>query len=121
MFCENCGAKIPEGVYFCENCGAKAEETQNTSPEEYYKADPDYTEPLNTTKWIILGVLSSIFCCMLGGIITVVYAAKANGNVSSGDIETAKENFKTAKQWFLATMIIAAIELVFGLLISLAG
>lgn len=21
MFCENCGAKIPDGALFCENCG----------------------------------------------------------------------------------------------------
>ncbi|MBQ3237388.1 MAG: CD225/dispanin family protein [Oscillospiraceae bacterium] len=122
MFCRNCGAEIPDGVYFCEKCGAKTEEQQNIYAGEFYENAPaDYTEPLNTTKWIILGVLSAFFCCMLGGIVTTVYAAKANGNVGAGDIEQARDNLKTAKQWFLATMIIAAIEFVFGLLIALAG
>ena len=101
---------------------SKTEEQQNVYAGEFYENAPaDYTEPLNTTKWIILGVLSAFFCCMLGGIVTTVYAAKANGNVGAGDIEQARDNLETAKQWFLATMIIAAIEFVFGLLIALAG
>lgn len=110
MYCRKCGCEIPDGIYFCPHCGQKTEEPQNTYSGEFYEHEPsDYKEPLNTTLWIILGVISAFFCCMLGGIITTVYAAKANGNVNSGDIETAKENLKTAKGWFIATVIIGVV------------
>lgn len=66
MFCRNCGAEIPDGVYFCEKCGAKTEEQQNIYAGEFYENAPaDYTEPLNTTKWIIPGVLSAFFAVCL--------------------------------------------------------
>jgi len=41
MFCENCGAKISEGMKFCENCGAKIEPIEKTpgSIEEQKKYD----------------------------------------------------------------------------------
>ncbi len=120
MYCKNCHAEIPEGVYFCPNCGERTEELQNTYSGEFHENEPaDYKEPLNTTLWIVLGVLSAFFCCMLGGIITTVYAAKANGNVNSGDIETAKENLKTAKGWFIATIIIGALTTFFSVLGSI--
>ena len=32
MFCEKCGAQIPEGSVFCENCGAKIEYEQQAPP-----------------------------------------------------------------------------------------
>lgn len=120
MYCRNCGSEIPDGVYFCPNCGEKTEEPQNTYAGEFHENEPaSYKEPLNTTLWIILGVLSAFFCCMLGGIITTVYAAKASGNVNSGDIETAKENLKTAKGWFIATIIIGALTAFFSVLGSI--
>ncbi|MBR3610646.1 MAG: CD225/dispanin family protein [Oscillospiraceae bacterium] len=120
MLCRKCGTEINDGVYFCPNCGEKTEVPQNTFSGEYYKNEPaSYKEPLNTTLWIILGVISAFFCCLPGGIITTVYAAKASGNTNSGDIETAKENLKTAKGWFIATIIISAIITFFGVLGSI--
>lgn len=41
MYCENCGAKIPEGSKFCENCGYK----QNYKNEDFKISDTvDRTE-----------------------------------------------------------------------------
>ena len=35
MFCEQCGAPIPEGAKFCENCGAPVpQETAPVAPPE---------------------------------------------------------------------------------------
>ncbi|MBQ9604570.1 MAG: zinc ribbon domain-containing protein, partial [Firmicutes bacterium] len=32
MFCEKCGAQLPEGATFCEKCGNKTETDNNTAP-----------------------------------------------------------------------------------------
>lgn len=110
MNCKNCGAEIDEKDSFCPYCGEKHEQiiTPNTVHREG-NCEEEVSEAPNTTLWIIIGVLSALFCCMIGGIVTTVYAAKASGNVSAGDIELAKHNIKNAKTWFITTIVIGIV------------
>ena len=71
-------------------------------------------EQLNTTLWIILGVVSALFCCTIGGIVTTVYAAKASGSEKAGDYYEAEDNLKKAKNWFIATVIVGIITFFIG-------
>ncbi|MBR3963370.1 MAG: CD225/dispanin family protein [Oscillospiraceae bacterium] len=118
MFCKNCGREIGKDENFCPGCGAKleywnvSEDSPNTVRRE---GSSDYEEP-NATLWIVIGVLSSIFCCLIGGIGTTVYAAKASGNISAGDFEQAKENIETSKKWFIATVIVGVITFFIGMI-----
>ncbi len=118
MHCKNCGKEISKNDSFCPGCGTKLEywNVSEESPNTVRRVGTsDYEEP-NATLWIVIGVLSSIFCCLIGGIGTTVYAAKASGNISAGDIRQAEENIETAKKWFLATVIVGAITFFIGLI-----
>ena len=117
-FCKNCGKELSENDSFCPNCGTKLEYwnvSENSPNTVCREGAPVYEEP-NATLWIVIGVLSAIFCCLIGGIGTTVYAAKASGNISAGDIAQANENIEKAKKWFLATVIVGAIVFFIGLL-----
>ena len=117
-FCKNCGKELGESDRFCPSCGTKLDywNVSESSPNTIHReGSPDYEKP-NATLWIIIGVLSSVFCCLIGGIGTTVYAAKASENVKFQDFETANENIETAKKWFLATVIIGVISFVIGLI-----
>lgn len=55
MFCEQCGAKLPEGAKFCAGCGAKTEPVQSTytaaaEPATMHPVPPPqgYTSPAQT-------------------------------------------------------------------------
>lgn len=116
--CKNCGKELSENDSFCPNCGTKLEYwnvSENSPNTVCREGAPVYEEP-NATLWIVIGVLSAIFCCLIGGIGTTVYAAKASGNISAGDIAQANENIEKAKKWFLATVIVGAIVFFIGLL-----
>ncbi len=117
-FCKNCGKELAENDSFCPNCGAKLEywNVSESSPNTIQREGTSVYEEPNATLWIIIGVLSAFFCCLIGGIGTTVYAAKASGNISAGDIAQANENIETAKKWFLATVIVGVIVFFVGLL-----
>lgn len=116
MFCKNCGSEIRENDSFCPNCGSKNEywNVSETAPNTVRREGPTEFEEPNTTLWLILGILSCLFCCLAGGIGTTVYAAKASENVKSRDYETANENIATAKKWFIATIIVGIITFFIG-------
>ena len=117
-FCKNCGKELAENDWFCPNCGTKLEyfNVSESAPNTIQREDPQVYEEPNATLWIVIGVLSALFCCLIGGIGTTVYAAKASGNISAGDIDQANRNIETAKKWFLATIIIGVIEIFIALL-----
>ena len=48
MYCNNCGAQLPDGTAFCTNCGGKTDGTQgNAQPQQQYgqQAQQQYAQP----------------------------------------------------------------------------
>lgn len=41
MFCNNCGANVPEGSKFCHECGTKVGEIQASAPAQQPQAAPE--------------------------------------------------------------------------------
>ena len=116
MICKNCGAEINDDSAFCKYCGEKTgnPETIFNTPFPNNKKAYVPEEQLNTTLWIILGVVSALFCCTIGGIVTTVYAAKASGSEKAGDYYEAEDNLKKAKNWFIATVIVGIVTFFIG-------
>ena len=73
----------------------------------------------NTTLWIILGVLSSLFCCLITGIVTTVFAIKARNAAKKGKFVTASGYIDKAAGWYAFTVIIGVIEIVIGIVAAI--
>ena len=82
MHCTSCGARVGETDSFCANCGTSRSGNQDNVP--------DYLVP---------AILTTIFCCVPFGIVSIVYAAKVNGQIAQGDVEGAKRSSEQAKLW----------------------
>ena len=80
--CTSCGASVGDTDSFCPNCG------KSTTPDQ--SDIPNYLLP---------AILTTIFCCLPTGIVSIVYAAKVNGQIASGDLEGAKRSSEQAKLW----------------------
>ncbi|MBR5309992.1 MAG: CD225/dispanin family protein [Oscillospiraceae bacterium] len=115
MVCKKCGSEIGENDMFCPNCKEYVSINEEKPKTIHRTPEVTYEEP-NATLWIVLGILASIFCCLIGGIGTIVYAAKASGNISAGNLGLAEDNIATAKKWFIATVIIGIIGFAIGLI-----
>ncbi|MBB1086958.1 CD225/dispanin family protein [Lysobacter sp. SG-8] len=55
---------------------------------------------------LVWAILTTLFCCMPLGIVSIVYAAKVDGLRASGNVEAARAASRSAWNWALASAII---------------
>ena len=86
---------------------------------------PSGTPPPN---YLVFAILTTIFCCQILGIVSIVFAAQVNSKWNSGDIQGAMEASKNAKLWawiaFGSGLIIGVVVMllaVFGVLAGIMG
>lgn len=79
-------------------------------------------------NYLVFAILTTIFCCQILGIVSIVFAAQVNSKWNSGDLQGALEAIRNAKlrAWiaFGSGFIIAigfAILSVFGVLAGIFG
>ncbi len=65
------------------------------------------TPPLKT--YMTEAILVTIFCCLVGGIIGIVYASQASSHMAAGNEEQARISAGKAKQWVNASFWIGLI------------
>ena len=144
-YCAECGTETSRNDCFCINCGnpnyindplkepvkpikkparsvvlPKETAPKNFYDELDYSDDDEYTSvKVNTNLWIILGVLSTLFCCFISGIVTTVFALKAKNAQKKGKFATAVDYVDKAEGWLALSVIIGVIQIVAGIIVSL--
>ena len=53
----------------------------------------------DVSNYLIPAILSTIFCCMPLGVVSIIFATQVNSKVASGDIAGAMEASKKAKMF----------------------
>ena len=80
------------------HCSQPVSEMQQAKP-----APPD--------NYLALAILSTLFCCLPLGIVSIVYSAKVNNLWVMGHYDEARRTARKAKKWALAS-VIATVALV---------
>ena len=60
---------------------------------------PSASEASSVQNYMIPAILSTIFCCVPLGVVSIVFAAQVNSKVASGDMAGALESSKKAKMF----------------------
>lgn len=50
-------------------------------------------------NYLVFAILTTIFCCQILGIVSIVFAAQVNSKWNTGDIQGALDASKNAKMW----------------------
>ncbi len=50
-------------------------------------------------NYLVFAILTTIFCCLILGIVSIVFAAQVNSRWNSGDTQGALDASKNAKLW----------------------
>lgn len=109
MFCSECGATIGNNAAVCIKCGAAV--AGNRMRDGNFVSVPNH---------MVGAVLTTLFCCQIGGIIAIIYASQVNSKLAMGDIPGAQESSKTAKNWIIANVcigvLVGLISIIFSVL-----
>lgn len=80
-----------------------------STPYESAPTGPPASEPPSSN--LVFGILTTIFCCLVPGIVSIVFAAQVNSKWAVGDQAGAQEASRKARLW-------AIIALVLGILVN---
>ena len=79
-------------------------------------------------NYLVFAVLTTIFCCQVLGIVSIVFAAQVNSRWNSGDTQGALNASRNAKMWAwiaLGSGLVIGLSLiilsVFGVLAGIMG
>ncbi len=80
------------------------------------------------SNYLVFAILTTIFCCQILGIVSIVFAAQVNSRWNSGDFQGALDASRNAKLWAwiafgsgFVVVIIFAILAFFGALAGILG
>ena len=120
MFCAECGAEINDNAVICPMCGVPVA-GKGVAP-----AAPraNYAAPANNVvvpNHMVGAILTTLFCCLIGGIIAIVYASQVNTKLAQGDIAGAQAASRTANGWIIANVIFGLAIIVFYAILGAAA
>lgn len=76
------------------------------APGSYRQSDP--MPPMPNT-YMALSIIVTILCCIIGGIIAIVYSSKVSSCYNMGDYAGAQKASKTALGWIIASACVSVI------------
>jgi len=82
--------------------GYRQEQPPYQAPPQYQAPPPfqdpryQYGAPPNIPNYLVQSILVTIFCCLIGGIIAIIYSAQVNTKIAQGDYEGAQSSARTA-------------------------
>lgn len=68
---------------------------------------------------LVWGILTTVLCCQVLGIVSIVYALQVKAKYDSGDLETAQRYSDRAAMWSIASIVAGLIVTPFVMLLQL--
>jgi predicted secreted protein len=110
LYCPNCGAENSEDATYCANCGNDLQKIETPGmdvppppqPGPQPGTQPSYapqSAQASVPNYLVQAILTTIFCCLPFGIVSIVYAAQVNGKVAAGDHAGALQSSRSARMW----------------------
>jgi hypothetical protein len=90
-----------------------------STPYESAPVGPAGSEPPPSN--LVWAILTTVLCCPIPGIVSIVFAAQVNGKWAAGDYAGAAESSRKARLWAIVAAVAGLILIVGSVALSLAG
>ena len=90
----------------------------STTPPPPPPAAPQYNQPGGTPpqNYLVWAILTTIFCCLPFGIVSIVYSTQVNSKWAAGDAAGAMDSSDKAKKWAIASAVVGIVVAVLYIL-----
>ena len=72
-------------------------------------------------SYLVWAILTTLFCCLPFGIVSVVYAARVDSKYNAGDMAGSLEASSNAKKWAIISVLVAVGLMVLWFLLAIAA
>ncbi len=70
-------------------------------------------QPQRPPNYLAVAIITTIVCCLIPGIVSIVYATKVNSEYDAGNYDAAEQASKNAKTWAIVAAV-AGLVVVIG-------
>jgi hypothetical protein len=71
-------------------------------------------------SYLVWAILTTLFCCLPFGIVSIVYAARVDSKYNAGDMAGSLEASNNAKKWAIISALVSVALLVLWVLLVVA-
>lgn len=93
---------------------------QQPQQQSYYQ--PNYVQggqrPPKPDNYLIWAILSTLFCCLPLGVVSIVYSSKVDGQYNAGDFGGAQDSADKAKKFAMWSAISAGIVIALYIIVA---
>jgi predicted secreted protein len=79
------------------------------------------TKPTNVNNNMVKAILTTLFCCLPFGVVSIIKAAEVNGKVAAGDIDGAVNSAAEANKWANIAIIVGLVVIVGYIMLTFLG
>ena len=79
------------------------------------------TYTADVPNYLVPAILSTIFCCVPGGIVAIIYAVQVNNKKQGGDLAGAAEASGKAQTWCWVSFGLGLIVIILNVIVAIAG
>ncbi len=77
--------------------------------------------PLKPNNWLWQSIVATILCCLVFGVVGIIYAAKVDSLYYKGQYDEAERAAKRAKMWTLIAVVSGVVYIAVSLSLYLTG
>jgi hypothetical protein len=108
---EGDGLRWWDGTQWTEHRAPKPagqQPAQPTQSAQSWSQAGGMTTPATTVDpWLWQSIVATILCCLPAGIVGIVFASQAQSALGVGDMTTAQQKARLAKNWTIASIALA--------------
>lgn len=83
---------------------------------------PGYQQGPKPPSYLVWAILTTLFCCLPFGIVSIVFAARVDSKYNAGDLEGSRIASDSAKKWAIISAVTSIVLIVLWFaLIAAAG
>jgi heme/copper-type cytochrome/quinol oxidase subunit 2 len=90
-----------------------------TQPPPGYPPHPPAGQP--PKNYLVWSILVTLFCCLIPGIVAIVFSAQVNGLWAQGRYADAQRMSARARTWVLISVVLGLIVIVINVIAFFAG
>jgi len=69
------------------------------------------------SNYLVPAILTTLFCCLPFGIVSIVFAAQVNSKWAMGDVRGAQDSSQKAKTWATVSAIVGGVILILYIIV----